>query len=192
MSDLFVKGELTEKEKQVLEYIKNNNIFRSSDEQAILRKAFYMLREMECEIVPSDESLLNPSRFLVGLSDAEKDFVVIQMSLGMNSQIKIPYLVRTPRPYVICLRDFRNDIERKERIKQLEAKVENLRGIMIGLGITEEEGGILGLSLNGNTRNRLMDIAWGQYSYANSIGQSVNAEKLNEIYNILKENKHLF
>jgi len=190
MSELFKKGELTEKEKLTLEYIKNNPIFRDANEQGILRRAFMMLRELNCEIVVPDEVLLNPLRFLDGLSVEDRRFAVAFMDV--NGKIKIPYLVKVPDRYVICLSHFRNDIERKERIKELEAKVAAIRHAMQELEISEERGKEMKITLNGVTRERLTDVAWAKYEYASKMGNNEDSIKYSKIYTMLLNDKEIF
>lgn len=77
-------------------------------------------------------------------------------------EIKEPFIVPTPRPYVVDLRRCVNDKARQAYITRLLAHVQELRDIMAELGINETEAYEIGLTLNVHSGELLAQRAWNQ------------------------------
>ena len=86
--------------------------------------------------------------------------------MGPWNEIVEPFIVPTPKPYIIDLCHHLNDKE--QTIAQLLQQVELLREFMTALGISESEGRKLGLTLNGVTSQQLHNMAMteGKYTLA--------------------------
>jgi len=83
--------------------------------------------------------------------------------MGPWNEIREPFIVPTPTPYIIDLSNHPNDKE--ERIAEITRHVGLLRGFMAELGISEAEGRQLALTLNSATTDLLYRRAIGTGVY---------------------------
>jgi len=79
-------------------------------------------------------------------------------------EIKEPYLVNTPKPYVIDVSTYTKS-ERAKKIKRLNAETKLLKSIIKALGISERQATLKGYTLNRHTSEELYSIALHKEMY---------------------------
>lgn len=168
-------------EKEIIEFILNHPTWSGADDKAILRKAFYMLKDIGCSIIIPDVKS-NPDRFISHLDGKLK--LIAYAGLEYN---ELPYLVETPIPYVINLLDYPNDISRQTRINKLKTSVGVLNNYLSILEVDINTAVARNYTLNLKTRNELISIAWAYYTYADKLNDKENSEKYRLIHQELVE-----
>ena len=170
---------------QIIQHVKDNSSWNGTEDLRLIKKALTMLESVEGVEVSIKGDLLDPMRFVRNLTGHDKMLVDVAMEAKWPG-IAVPYLVRTPDPYVVCLKHYRNEAARHEAIERLNKSVEELDVVLSLLGITREDAAERKYTLNLDTRHRLMDVS----RYGMSTIEDIDlAERCQKVFHMLNKSE---
>lgn len=147
-------------------HIRNKMGNATPEERSKVLDAYIVLKKVDGIIIDFKDDSLDPERFIKDLptEDYEQAKLLIKYS---PHAIDIPYLVRTPVPYVVCLRHHKYELERIKAAARLDECVNSLSEILRLLKFDKERAVKAGYTLNLKTKEELTEIC--EYSIEHGI-----------------------